>query len=105
MEVHFQVGAGEYFDHVDCELLKLRAALAAQIPASQFVRPGGVWEAFHSFAINGFHLPAQLVLIQKCGQAFIESRIVRIAVNLAAADRQRIHHPVQRAVQPDGGFA
>src|SRR5579864_5130216 len=71
LEILFQIGAGEYLDHVERELLKFSAALAAQVPARQFVRPGGVLEALHGFTVDAFDLRAETVLIQKCSQALV----------------------------------
>ena len=95
-EVMLQLGAGENPDGIARDLLQYARLSCAQIPAGQLVIPGAVGELRDGSRVNLLDIARHAILFQVRGEALIEPRISRIAVDLRAINTQRLHRPFER---------
>jgi hypothetical protein len=63
---------------------KVLAALAAEVEARELVIERGVVEAGDGALVDLLLLRGEVVLLQERGEAFVEQRVVGVAVELAA---------------------
>ena len=96
VEIRFKIGAGEHANHILGETRKIGRTALAQIPARQFVTPPWIGKLRDGPLVRLFGLRAHLVLLEKSRQAIVQARIVGIAVDFAAVERERVARALER---------
>jgi len=84
VEVLLQLSALKLCHCFASQLLKVCVPFVADIEARQLVIPGLVREASHGTPVDFFLLRAEPVLVEKHCKTFIQTRIVRVALDFAA---------------------
>ena len=87
-KILLKIGAAESLDRFLGQLFEIGVSLVAQVEARQLVVPGAIREPCQRSPVDLLLLSAQSVLIQKYCQPFVEARVVRIAIDLAAEHGQ-----------------
>ena len=80
-------------DHLPGQIFELLMALAAQIPAGQFLVPGPIGKLLNGLFVNGLDALVHVVLLEKGSQAFVEAGIVGIVIHLATEKLQHGERP------------
>src|ERR1700676_2566080 len=86
-EVALEIGAAKDLGRFAAESFELGGLLAPEIVAREFVIPGTVRKTRHGAAIDFFLLCAKTILLQKDGQAFVQTGVVGVVVDFAAENR------------------
>ncbi len=89
LKIVFQLTTLEDPDGVLRQLLELGGLSLTQVKTRQLVIPGEVRKARHRAAVNFLLLHAQAVLVQKNRQPLVQSRIIRVMVQLAPKNGKR----------------
>ena len=82
VEVGFKLRAGEDGSDLAREGLELSRALAAEVPAGEFVMPRAILEAIHRRTVDALDALGHTVGFKESGEALIEAGVVGVARNL-----------------------
>src|SRR5580700_6854763 len=83
-EVFIELRSGKNLHDIARQLRHIVLPLLAQIPAGELVLPRMILELGYRALVDGLNLRAQVILFEERGHGVEQSRIGRVAVDLAA---------------------